>query len=271
LKSSLLFSTLHIVKIGPFVAVLNGLSLSDSVSVQNVGGSFVKSLEQRVFRANRLFFEGLDPSHRYHYLRGFLSTHAPFISTSFMRRSLLAVAWSDADLVHETLAGDRDAFGKLVDRHRRTIYALCVQRGLQSEEAEDAAQEVFIKAFKSLSTLQKPEQFARWLYGIAAHVAADTARSRRRKHDEVRLDSAPEVAAEGYRPDGMAQEQVNVLRALSELPEDQRIVLTLRYLEGLTPKDIAERLGEPRGTIRSRLHHALGFLQSAFGVALKKD
>jgi len=183
------------------------------------------------------------------------------------------VAWSDADLVHETLAGDRDAFGKLVDRHRRTIYALCVQRGLQSEEAEDVAQEVFIKAFKNLSSLQKPEQFARWLYGIAGHVAADSARARKRKHDDVRLDHAPEaaVAVEAYRPDGMAQEQVNVLRALTELPEDQRMVLTLRYMEGLSPKEIAERLGEPRGTVRSRLHHALAFLQSAFGVALKKD
>lgn len=182
------------------------------------------------------------------------------------------MAWSDADLVHETLAGDRDAFGKLVDRHRRTIYALCVQRGLQSEEAEDVAQEVFIKAFKNLSTLQKPEQFARWLYGIAGHVAADSARARKRKHED-RLDRAPEaaVAVESYRQEGMAQEQLSVLRALTELPEDQRMVLTLRYMEGLTPKEIAERLGEPRGTVRSRLHHALSFLQSAFGVALKKD
>jgi RNA polymerase sigma-70 factor (ECF subfamily) len=57
---------------------------------------------------------------------------------------------------------------------------------------------------------------------------------------------------------------------LSELPEEQRIVLTLRYLEGLSPKEIAERLGEPRGTVRSRLHHALAYLQSAFGMGMKE-
>ena len=57
-----------------------------------------------------------------------------------------------------------------------------------------------------------------------------------------------------------------VLRAISELPEAQRLVLTLRYLEGLTPKEIALRLGQPRGTVRSHLHHALEYLQVAFGM-----
>lgn len=177
------------------------------------------------------------------------------------------MAWSDAELVQETLTGDRDAFGKLVDRHRRTVFALCLQRGLQAAEAEDVTQEVFIKAYKALPTLNTPDHFGRWIYGITAHVAADAARARRRHGDDVRLDTAPEVAVarESYVSEGMQQDRQDVMRALSELPEDQRIVLTLRYLEGLSPKEIAERLGEPRGTVRSRLHHALAYLQSAFG------
>jgi RNA polymerase sigma factor (sigma-70 family) len=182
------------------------------------------------------------------------------------------VAWSDAELVQETLTGDRDAFGKLVDRHRRTIYALCLQRGLQPAEAEDVTQEVFIKAYRGLASLQTPEHFARWLYGITGHVAADAARVRRRHTDDVRLDQAPEVAdtRQGYVSEGFPHDHVDVMRALAELPDDQRTVLTLRYLEGLSPKEIAERLGEPRGTIRSRLHHALSYLQSAFGMTAEK-
>ncbi len=178
------------------------------------------------------------------------------------------MAWSDAELVQETLTGDRDAFGKLVDRHRRTIFALCLQRGLQAAEAEDVTQEVFIKAYRGLASLQTPDHFARWVYGIAGHVAADAARSRRRHADDVRLESAPEVAdpRESFVSEVALQDRVDVMRALSELPEDQRTVLTLRYLEGLSPKEIAERLGEPRGTVRSRLHHALEYLQSAFGM-----
>jgi RNA polymerase sigma factor (sigma-70 family) len=176
------------------------------------------------------------------------------------------VAWSDAELVSKTIAGDREAFGKLVDRHRRTIFALCLQRGFQQAEADDLAQEVFVKAYKGLDSLKEKEGFARWLYGIAAHVAADAARARKRRQDDVNLDSVPEAASSQCALLDSNHESSDVIRALAELPEEQRMVLTLRYLEGLTPKEIAERLGEPRGTVRSRLHHALGYLQQAFGL-----
>jgi RNA polymerase sigma-70 factor (ECF subfamily) len=180
------------------------------------------------------------------------------------------VAWSDSELVLKTLAGDREAFGKLVDRHRRTVFALALQRGFQQAEADDLAQEVFVKAYKSLGGLQEPERFARWLYGIAGHVLADAARVRRRRRGDTGLDNAPEPEAPaGNAADfdlDLARESADVVRALAELPEEQRLVLTLRYLENLSPKEIAERLGEPRGTVRSRLHHALGYLQVAFGL-----
>jgi len=173
------------------------------------------------------------------------------------------VAWSDAELVSRTLSGDREAFGKLVDRHRRTIFALALQRGFQSAEADDLAQEVFVKAYQGLGRLQDHASFARWIYGIAGHVLADAARAYKRR-DEVGLDQAPEIEA-GEPVPNTARDTTEVLRALAELPEEQRLVLTLRYLEGFSPKEIAERLGQPRGTVRSRLHHALNYLQTAFG------
>ena len=177
------------------------------------------------------------------------------------------MAWSDSELVSKTLAGDREAFGKLVDRHRRTIFALALQRGFQQAEADDLTQEVFVKAYKSLDSLKETDGFARWLYGIAAHVAADAARARKRRRDDVTLESVPEATdAPSALLDRNLHESSDVIRAIGELPEDQRMVLTLRYLEGLTPKEIAERLGEPRGTVRSRLHHALSYLQQAFGL-----
>jgi RNA polymerase sigma factor (sigma-70 family) len=175
------------------------------------------------------------------------------------------VAWSDAELVSRTLSGDREAFGKLVDRHRRTIFALALQRGFQAAEADDLTQEVFVKAYKSLGGLQDHASFSRWMYGIAGHVLADAARTHKRHRHEVALDSAPEIAVENAPQVEIGRDTTDVMRALSELPEDQRLVLTLRYLEGLSPKEIAERLGQPRGTVRSRLHHALNFLQLAFG------
>lgn len=175
---------------------------------------------------------------------------------------------SDAELVHKTLAGDREAFGVLVDRHRRAVYVLALQRGFQPAEAEDVAQEVFLKAYRSLGALKDGHAFERWIYGIAAHVSADWARERkRRRREESGLEEvfSGAVVSEGDAGSGGSEEVEQVLRALNGLDEDQRLVVTLRYLHGLTPKQIAERLGEPRGTIRSRLHHALNYLQTAFG------
>jgi RNA polymerase sigma-70 factor, ECF subfamily len=177
------------------------------------------------------------------------------------------VAWTDAELVQRSRKGDREAFGVLVERHRRTIYLLALQKGLRAEEAEDVAQEVFLKAYRNLSALQEPDAFARWLYGITAHAVADVGRVRARRHEEGSLQATPEpLAPPDARADPLfSEERRQVFRALGELNEEQRLVILLRYVEGLTPKQIAERLGEPRGTVRSRLHHALATLQSALG------
>lgn len=177
------------------------------------------------------------------------------------------MAWSDGELVRETLTGDREAFGKLVERHRRTIFALALQRGFQQAEAEDVTQEVFVKAYASLASLHDPDGFAKWLYGIAGHAAADSARFRKRRSEDVALDNAPEPTAAPIV--STTDEQAEIMRAIAQLPEAQRMVLTLRYMEGLSPKEIALRLGQPRGTVRSHLHHALATLQSAFGEEVK--
>ena len=180
------------------------------------------------------------------------------------------MALPDAELVQRTLAGDREAFGLLVERHRRAVYALALQRGFQPGEAEDVAQEVFLKAFRGLRALKDGQAFERWVYGIAAHVNADAARDRRRRRrEETGLEATAELAAplDDRVTPGLREDAAEVVRALQGLNEDQRVVVTLRYLHGLNPKQIAERLGEPRGTIRSRLHHALAYLKTAFGCA----
>ena len=177
------------------------------------------------------------------------------------------MARSDGELVRETLAGGRDAFGELVERHRRTVYALALQRGFQPAEAEDAAQEVFVKAYGALGKLQSPDAFAAWLYGIAGHVFADAARARRRSREDAGLDEAAEALLFEEPGESLLLDAPVVWRALRELPEAQRLVLTLRYAEGLSPKEIAQRLGQPRGTVRSHLHHGLAALQAVFSGA----
>lgn len=177
------------------------------------------------------------------------------------------MARSDAELVQRARAGDREAFGMLVERHRRTVFIMAVQRGYDHEVAEDVAQEVFLKAYQHLENLSEPDAFARWLYGIAHNVIADQGRKRARRKELSGLDQAPEPSEKADAAEKMAESETRrqVFKALDELNEEQRLVVMLRYIEGLSPREIAERLAEPRGTIRSRLHHALSYLQAALG------
>ena len=114
------------------------------------------------------------------------------------------VAWTDADLVKRTLAGDREAFGALVERHRRALFIWALQHGLRPEEAEDAAQETFLKAYRNLRRLQEHRAFAGWLYGIAGHVLGDAARRRARRREHAGLEEAPEPAAPADERSGAA-------------------------------------------------------------------
>jgi len=155
----------------------------------------------------------------------------------------------------------------LVERHRRTVFIMAVQRGYDHSVAEDVAQEVFLKAYRHLENLSEPSAFARWLYGIASNVIADQGRKRARRKELAGLEQVPEPSAstDASADLTLSETRRQVFRALDELNEEQRLVIMLRYIEGLSPREIAERLGEPRGTIRSRLHHAFIDLQAALG------
>jgi RNA polymerase sigma-70 factor (ECF subfamily) len=165
----------------------------------------------------------------------------------------------DAELVAAALDGDRDAFAALVDRYRRPVYALALQRVQQTADAEDVAQEAFVKAYRSLHTLREPLRFASWLYGIAMRCAMDYLRLRGRQ--PVMSDVVDIYAPAFYENQELRELVETVMSALGELPDAQRLVVTLRYLEGLDPKAIAERLGESRLAVRSRLFKAMQVLR----------
>ncbi len=166
---------------------------------------------------------------------------------------------SDAKLVRRSLAGEREAFSELVDRHRRAVYALSVQRVQNSSDADDVAQESFIRAYRSLHTLREPEKFGSWLYGIAMRAGMDCLRTRGKRSersDPLGLHTPPSE------DNTELKELVDVVMvAVGELSDAHRLVVTLRYLEGLSAKEIALRLGESRVAIRSRLFKAMQILR----------
>ena len=159
-------------------------------------------------------------------------------------------------LVDRARVGDKDAFADLVTTHQRIVYALAYQHAFDKQEAEDIAQEAFLRAYRDLRTLRKSDSFTQWLCRITLNVTREKNRARR---PFVSLDSLPEMAAKSD-----PQEEAEIARLMvmvSDLPEEYRVPLTMRYIEGMSYRDIAEALHIEESSARSRVHRARAMLR----------
>ena len=161
----------------------------------------------------------------------------------------------DAELVELTLRGHSEAFATLVERYDRAVYHLAYRTLHDVEEARDATQEAFFKAFRSLRTFRAGSKFSTWIFAITYHACCD--RLNRRKHyasEELpeRADTAP-----GPEQRVIALDEASRLRAaIDALPEKYRTVITLFHLQGRQYDEIASVLGLPMGTVKTHLFRA---------------
>ena len=170
----------------------------------------------------------------------------------------------DQALVADAVAGDRDAFGALVRRHQTRIvnYAMAIVR--DPAEAEDVAQETFIRAYRSLARFRGDSSFKTWLYTIATNAARTglERRGRRSRVEDGSLDDDAGPLAAADVPAGDADAETALVRreaidrALAALPPDLRVAVVLRDVEGLDYKEIAAATGAPIGTVESRIFRA---------------
>ena len=168
----------------------------------------------------------------------------------------------DAALVERVQAGERLAFDLLVRKYQHRIVAL-IQRFVPDwHEAQDVAQEAFIKAYRALPNFRGDSAFYTWMYKIAVNTAKNflVSQSRRPPTDDVLTEDAERVEgprmSEAATPDNeyLRQEvERTVLAAVEELPEDIRQALTLREIDGLSYEEISEVMNCPIGTVRSRI------------------
>jgi RNA polymerase sigma factor (sigma-70 family) len=162
-------------------------------------------------------------------------------------------------------AGDRMAFAHLVRRHQDAVHRF-IQRMLGShEEALELAQETFIKAWQALPQWQPQAQFKTWLFRIASNTAMDALR-RRRIVEMVPLEEEYDAPAHGPGPDVQLQSRQRLRSlesALAALPAEQREVILLREIEGLSYAEISTALGVHEGTVKSRIARAREALASA--------
>jgi RNA polymerase sigma-70 factor (ECF subfamily) len=168
----------------------------------------------------------------------------------------------DAALVERVQAGDRLAFDLLVRKYQHRIVAL-IQRFVPDwHEAQDVAQEAFIKAYRALPNFRGDSAFYTWLYKISVNSAKNflVSQSRRPPMDDVLMDDATSQSDdrmhESATPENeFLREEVErtVLAAVEDLPEDIRTALTLREIDGLSYEEIAQIMNCPIGTVRSRI------------------
>ena len=168
---------------------------------------------------------------------------------------------SDADtlggLAARARAGDHAAFAELVRATERAVMAICRGVAATEDEAEDIAQEAYLKAWRALGRFDARRPFAPWMYRIASSAAIDSARRRARQPRSVTIDLVPEPASSASGPaEGVWLEQARrcVGQALCVLGADVALLYHWRYVEELSVEEIAARLGRRPNTVAVSLH-----------------
>jgi len=175
---------------------------------------------------------------------------------------------SDEALCRALARGEEGALRVLVERHRNRVYGLLLRSTGNHADADDLFQEVWIRVVRAAADFDPAQRFVPWLHRIALNLVRDAARRRAARPWSVTGDGAlPEPGDEAPAPDAQVvagQEAAALHRAIAALPEGQREVLVLRYIEGLGEREVAEAAGIPPGTVKSRLHHAMRNLRAFF-------
>ncbi len=163
----------------------------------------------------------------------------------------------EGSLIAQSQRGDFDAFDRLVAAHEDRIYHAAYRITGNAEDARDAAQETFVKAFRALPRYRHEAAFGTWLHRIAVNASLDIVR-RRPQAPPVPLEEVV-LPAQTHNPDTEAERhevQRRVHDAVRRLADDHRVIVVLRDLQGLAYEEIAEALRIPIGTVRSRLSRA---------------
>lgn len=173
---------------------------------------------------------------------------------------------SEKALVQKAKAGDRDAFAALVSAYEGKIYNLALRYLGNREDAMDASQEVFLRVFRFLPGFQEESGFSTWIYRIGVNVCKDML-AKRAKRGELSLElpdeeedyRTAEVADSRYDPEDIVEQadlRESLAEAIGQLPQQQREMIVLRDIQGLSYEEIGQVLSLEAGTVKSRLSRA---------------
>ena len=170
-------------------------------------------------------------------------------------------AASDGELIVAAASGAGDAFAMLLERYERAVYHLALRTLRDVEDAKDASQETWVKAYRALSGFRPGARFSTWILTICYRVCCDRLAKRRRRSD-TEIPDLPDPGAGPDRAFELADEAARLRRAIDALPEKYRVVITLFHLEGNRYDEIAAILGLPLGTVKTHLFRAKELLRT---------
>jgi RNA polymerase sigma-70 factor (ECF subfamily) len=185
---------------------------------------------------------------------------------------------SEETLAQAMFQGDAQAARELIQRYRRPLFGLLVQLTGSQSDAEDLFQDTFVRALGAQRGYDRRRRFKPWLFAIAVNLARD-------RHRREHLHQHPSLTPEGVLPEPAAasgaavgghaaadrlMERHLLEQAVAKLPPAQREVVVLRFFHDFREAEIAETLGLPKGTVKSRLHQAIGKLRGLLTSGAKK-
>lgn len=176
----------------------------------------------------------------------------------------------DREAVLACQRGEREAFDRLVERYQRDVYRLCYRYVNNHHDANDLAQEAFLRAYRAIGRFRGESSFSTWLYRIAVNACLSFRASRKPETEE--LPEALPDRASGIADRVEREERSRRVReAVRRLPEKQRATLILKIYHDLTHEEVAGILGASVGTVKANLFHALGNLRKLLGGEARDD
>jgi len=177
------------------------------------------------------------------------------------------MADNEARLIQQAKAGDRAAFAQLVQAEQRFVYNLALRTLNNPQEAEDVAQETFLRAWQALPRFREAAKFQTWLYRIVTNLCYNRLPRLRRDlaalGDEATVNIPDEVLADPAKRMVLAEKRGYLHQQIEQLPESYRLLITLRYQNELSYAEIAEVVGLPLGTVKTGIFRARAQLRAA--------
>jgi RNA polymerase sigma-70 factor (ECF subfamily) len=185
---------------------------------------------------------------------------------------------SDAELIGLVTQGDQDALGVLYERYSRAVYSFSLRIVGDAQVAEEILQEVFVRAWQQGGSFQSARgSLITWLLSITHNLSIDEVRRRKRRpqkadseEPELILASLPDESSDVEEEVWLSSLRVSIQEALQQLPAAQREAIELAYFQGLTQREIADTLGEPLGTIKTRMRLGMLKLREQLGPVVSE-